>query len=301
MPPDSSLWLKPPSGSGLKSEGATFYHPWFPEYQRLQLEGFSPWNPEIDFNSSVIFGGRHKEENLHLVRACQSRGPVSFLIPNEYGSKSYKKLLAEFIIQEEVGRKSRLMMLKSIPGDSISLENFVETAQGYTSTPGLFCWNKPDRGSEILASTLEQENLKSPVLDLGAGWGYLCSRLPDNLEYHLLEGDSRGLKAAQKNLGSRNAHFHWCDVTDIATVPESLLGRASTIITNPPFHTHKKAEPLIGGAFVASASRLLRKRGALYLVGNVHLGYGKLLTAFFSDVKELVRNQGYSVFKATKK
>jgi 16S rRNA (guanine1207-N2)-methyltransferase len=72
------------------------------------------------------------------------------------------------------------------------------------------------------------------------------------------------------------------------------------VITNPPFHTGKKSEPVLGGAFVATAYKLLKPKGALYLVGNSHLPYYKIMSAFFGEVEMLAREQGFTVLRGRK-
>ena len=302
LPKSPALWVKPPSGTRIPCADSSFYQPWYPEHQRLLKDGNTAWTPGSEFSNAVVFGGRHKEENVQLVEACRSHGPVHFLIPNEYGAKSYRKLFEGALEEEEVGRKSRLMRLRqSKDSQPKPLVEYSETLPGFVSTPGLFCWDKPDKGSELLAQALAEQELKGPVLDLGAGWGYLCKNLPEELELHLVEADSRGVEACRRNLSGRPATYHWADATEPATLPANLLNGMHTVITNPPFHTHKQAEPILGGAFVANAHRFLRKGGRFYMVGNVHLGYFKLLETFFQDVKELSRANGFSVFGAVKR
>src|SRR5690606_30184258 len=124
-------------------------------------------------------------------------------------------------------------------------------------------WDKVDRGSELLADVLSAEKLRGPVLDLGAGWGYLASRLPERLEIHLLEADLRGLEACRLNLEGHRLHLHWADGTDPKTLPQKMQDRFPVVVTNPPFHTHKKADPVLGGAFVSTAAWSLKPGGVL--------------------------------------
>lgn len=306
LPPGPTLWLKPPGDTPLNDPDSRYYHPWYPEHQRLLAGGWHPLEEQRRWPQVVLFGGRQKEENKRLLQAGQSltepEGKVYFIVPNDYGAKSLRKELAESgcLRHEFVGRKSRLFLLSGNSGESEDLESLQLNSTGLMSTPGLFSWDKADRGSQLLAQVLEKEKIRGPVADLGAGWGYLSWRLPKTLELHLIEADRRGLRAAQVNLQDRVAHFHWADVSEPSSLPQTLMGRVSTVITNPPFHTNKRAEPVLGGAFVATAQALLNARGSFYMVGNSHLPYGKIVAAYFPSVEELARSDGYSVFRGSR-
>ena len=306
LPKAPTLWVKPPGDTELWCSESRVLHPWFPEYRRLLANGWQELSDDDaqKWDQIAIFGGRHKEENRQLVESCRGKlsenGRLYFVLPNDYGAKSFQKEIAKTgaLLEDFVGRKSRLFLLpQGEPSDFFPLQL---NEENLFSTPGLFSWKKRDRGSEILGEVLKDEGWDGPVADLGAGWGYLSRQLPSPTEIHLLEADRRGVVACQKNLEQHtNAKVYWSDVTQPQDLPESLVGRVRTVIMNPPFHTNKKAEPVLGGAFVASARRLLGKRGQLFLVGNSHLPYKKIMAAFFSQVEELRRQDGYTVYRGS--
>jgi 16S rRNA (guanine1207-N2)-methyltransferase len=293
-----ALWIKPPGDTEPNHPDSRFYHPWYPEHERLLKAGWKPFEPGRKWDTVVLFGSRQKEENRRLLQASRSLSGdlVYFVLPNEYGAKSLKRELSD-LTEEFVGRKSRLCVVPGgVDGDP-ELEATEPNSAGFESAPGLFSWDKVDRGSQLLSEVLAEERLRSPVVDLGAGWGYLSTGLPEKLEVHLVEADRRGLEAAKVNLSSRTAHFHWADGTDTGTLPQNLRGKIPTVIMNPPFHTHKKADPVLGGAFVSTAAWLLRRGGVCYFVGNVHLPYQKIASHFFSQVDLLRQKDGYQVLR----
>ena len=304
--PVPTLWLKPPGDTALHlGAQSQFWQPWYPEHQRLLKTGWKSGLGEL-WAQIVLFGGRQKEENRNLLELARQhlepQGKILFAVPNEYGSKSYQKQLEEDFsaLNYFSGRKSRLYIFQNDHETRKSLDFTIQNQSGFSSQAGLFSWDRIDRGSALLVKALKMEKIRGPICDLGAGWGFLSSSLTSNSSpLHLLEADSRGLDMAKVNLGSKVASYHWADATDIPSLPSELVGSMGTVVTNPPFHTGKKAEPILGGAFVASAHKLLKKRGgALYLVGNSHLPYRRILQAFFSEVKELQRQDGYQVWKA---
>lgn len=301
LPLAPTLWLKPPGDTPRHLGESAFWHPWYPENARLRMGGWQEMDKPQGWAQVVLFGGRQKDENRQLLRAARGlagpEGKVYFALPNDYGGRSFHKEL-EDLIDNISGRKSRLFVL---PGHSPTspLYALEKNREGLWSCPGLFSWDRADRGSQLLAQLLEKEDLPGPVADLGAGWGYLSSRLANKTDLHLFEADRRGVEACQANCPQ--AKTHWCDVTDPTSLPSQLFGRMRSVVTNPPFHTHKRSEPVLGGAFVATAARLLGKGGKLYLVGNSHLPYPKLVESLMGESTLIIQQDGYNVVRGTKK
>jgi 16S rRNA (guanine1207-N2)-methyltransferase len=254
----------------------------------------------------VLYGSKHKEENWELLEAANGLlaegGRWLFVVPNDYGSKSYQSRLQEQgrLVSYESGRKSRLYRLARVAGPEAALQRLQRNQVGYWSCPGLFSWNAVDRGSALLAEALRGETLQGPVGDLGAGWGYLACALDPSLPLHLFESDRRALAAARLNLEGRNLATYWCDLSDTESWPEGAPTSLGTVISNPPFHTGKRQEAALGQLFARLAHRLLPKGGVLWLVGNTHLGYPKLLATLYSAVEVRVQKDGFTVIRAVK-
>ncbi len=302
-----SLWLKPPSTVGSPLESSwRFWHPLFSQHRELSALGWqelqetkiaSPWK------SIVLYGGKHKDENWDLLKSANLHlhddGVIHFVVPNEYGSKSYQKPLEneDRLIDHQSGRKSRLYLLKKgqPSGGGSDFGALRKNPEGYWSNPGLFSWSGGDRGSRVLADVLKRAELDGPVADLGAGWGYLCSQLDPSLTLHLFENDQRGLEAARQNLDRPNVVTHWCDLCQPSPWPKEALKSYRTIITNPPFHIGRKEQSLLSHHFAALAHRLLKPHGDFYLVGNTHLAYQRLLKELFTSVEIIEQRDGFSV------
>jgi len=136
------------------------------------------------------------------------------------------------------------------------------------------------------------------LADLGAGWGYLSRHLLTRekiRELHLIEADFAALDCARKNVTDPRAHFHWADATRF-TPDQPFDG----IITNPPFHTTRKADPDIGRAFITAAAGMLTPSGQMYLVANRHLPYERTLADCFRHVEEISGDNAFKVLRATK-
>lgn len=168
-------------------------------------------------------------------------------------------------------------------------------AHGYFCQPGVFSEDAVDRGSLLLADALPTR-LGPRVADLGAGWGYLAARAlaHDGIErLDLIEAEADALDCARLNITDRRAAFHWADARDFA--PDAPY---DAVISNPPFHTSRKAEPSLGEAFIAAAARMLTPRGSLWLVANRHLPYEAALRDTFATVDEVGTDPAFKIFHA---
>lgn len=165
---------------------------------------------------------------------------------------------------------------------------------GFTTLPGVFSADAPDRGSVLLAAALP-EKLYGRVADLGAGWGYLARAIltrPQVTELDMVEADRDALDCARLNVTDPRARFHWADAT---TFKPARLWDA--VVMNPPFHVNRAADPDLGLGFIRAAHRGLLPGGTLWLVANRHLPYDRLLTTLFRTVEEI---GGDAVFRLTR-
>lgn len=171
------------------------------------------------------------------------------------------------------------------------------TEEGYVTPPGGFSADGPDRGSEILVALVPQ--LKGHVADLGAGWGYLSGEILAEQEtithLDLIEADYDMLEAARVNVDDPRAAFHWADVTRFT--PDEPY---DAIISNPPFHTGRRADPSLGQAFISVAARMLKPSGKFVMVANRHLPYEAALKDVFGTGRLIGELEGYKLYEAAK-
>ncbi len=171
------------------------------------------------------------------------------------------------------------------------------TADGFHTAPGVFSADGIDPASALLRKSLPGA-LGPRVADLGAGWGYLSAGLlSDNSiqDLHLVEADHVALECARTNVADPRARFHWADAT-IWSAPDPL----DTVITNPPFHTSRAADPALGQGFITNAARNLTRSGSLWLVANRHLPYEATLNDAFARVEEVDGDNRFKVFHASR-
>ncbi len=170
-------------------------------------------------------------------------------------------------------------------------------AEGFVTAPGVFSADAPDPGSVTLAAALPAD-LPKNVADLGAGWGYLSRAILERKgvkTLHLVEADHAALECARRNIEDDRAQFHWADALQFR--PDTPL---DAVITNPPFHNSRSADPDIGRSFIAAAANMLKPSGRLYLVANRHLPYESEAEKLFQDVREIAGDRSFKILLAAK-
>lgn len=178
------------------------------------------------------------------------------------------------------------------PGDWAGRPQVVEG--GFTTLPGVFSADAPDRGSVLLAAALPAK-LPGRMADLGAGWGYLARHVltRDSVKWiDLVEAEAAALDCARLKVTDPRACFHWADATTFRPA-QPWEG----VVMNPPFHIGREADPNLGLAFLRNAHRNLLPNGQLWLVANRHLPYASTLALLFREVEEI---GGDATFRLTR-
>jgi 16S rRNA (guanine1207-N2)-methyltransferase len=161
----------------------------------------------------------------------------------------------------------------------------------------MFSPEHADPGSQRLAAAVGGR-LSRRVADLGAGWGWLARSAlasnPDITRLDLYEAEATAVEAARANVTDPRARFHWSDVAALG----AEAGPYDAVITNPPFHHGRRAEPDLGAAFIQTAARILRPQGRLMMVANRQLPYEATLAAAFRQVDRLEEAGAYKVILA---
>ncbi len=167
---------------------------------------------------------------------------------------------------------------------------------GWVTATGVFSAEAVDAGSDLLARSLPP--LKGRVCDLGAGWGYLSRAILAQQKValvDLVEAEHAALQAARQNIQDPRAQFHWTDATRFGTAQSY-----DHVVTNPPFHNGRAADPGVGQAFLKRAQILLKPKGSLTLVANRHLPYERTLSDGFAEVQTLATTNGFKVIHASR-
>ncbi len=224
----------------------------------------------------IIVDGAKTDGAESILKACRKRTDVSFPL-----SKAHGKL---FWFDASSAFEDWLVEAKT-------------TVDGFVTAPGVFSAEGVDPGSRMLADHLPTK-LGANVADLGGGWGYLSARALERETVqilHLVEADRAACDCACQNVQDTRLSVHWADATTW-TAP----GRLDAVISNPPFHTDRAADPDLGRAFIASAARLLAPSGQFWMVANRHLPYEDTLRQHFAQVDEIAGTTKFKVLQATR-
>jgi 16S rRNA (guanine1207-N2)-methyltransferase len=170
-------------------------------------------------------------------------------------------------------------------------------APGFVARPGIISADGIDSGSALLAGAL-RKHLGRHLAVFGAGWGWLAAQIltrPEIGSLDLIEAEHAALGCARRNIADPRARFHWADVAH-----HRPAAPYDAIVTNPPFHTGRAAEPALGLAFIAAAAARLVPGGTLWLVANRHLPYESALAQRFREVAEVGGDSGFKVLRAAR-
>jgi len=169
-------------------------------------------------------------------------------------------------------------------------------ADGFITAPGMFSAARVDPGTRLLIEHLPAD-AKGAACDLGAGWGALSKGLlekaPKLQSCDLVEADHAAAEAAKLNVTDPRAQVHWADAS------RWQGGSYDLIVSNPPFHVSRAADPSLGQAFLVAAARLLTPRGRLFLVANRQLPYERTLDAYFRKREIVVSDSRYKILAAS--
>lgn len=289
-----------------------------PTVDAFRAEDFAPTSDDPETLSSLVLfvPTRQRVESLALLARgllnLAENGVLMFACANTQGAGGFVSHLKEVFPQIEVesSRKCRWIALPAaLVGDAArsALTGWLRaagktTVEGteFVSLPGIYGWNKIDRGSELLIDTLP--DLEGPGADLGAGYGYLSHRVLSRsrrvTSLKLVEADQRALACARENLEPWNGlcDFLWLDVT--APACRRSLDRLSWIVMNPPFHAGSRTNVELGHEFIKTAASALNPGGTLFMVANAFLAYEDLLQSMFTRVERVLTQDGFKVLHA---
>ncbi|MDP5211163.1 class I SAM-dependent methyltransferase [Microbulbifer sp. 2205BS26-8] len=169
---------------------------------------------------------------------------------------------------------------------------------GLYSKPGLFGWNKIDRGSALLARQFTTELPKegARIVDLGCGYGYLSIQLASRGNFHFTATDNNAaaLFACKKN-------FRTLGLTGVVTPSDAGAeldcGIADLVLCNPPFHQGFQVEGGLTNRFLHNSARLLKSTGTTLFVVNAFISLVEKGLRYYSDVQLICKENGFCVYK----
>ncbi|GLO07520.1 ribosomal RNA large subunit methyltransferase G [Pseudomonas putida] len=166
----------------------------------------------------------------------------------------------------------------------------------------VFCREGLDIGTRAFLPHLPRDLGNARVADLGCGNGVLAvaSALTNpDAQYTLVDESYMAVQSAQDNwqaaLGERPATFVAAD--GLAGVEKQSL---DVVLCNPPFHQQQVVGDFLAWRMFQQAREALVVGGALYIVGNRHLGYHSKLARLFRGVEQVAATPKFVILKARK-
>jgi 16S rRNA (guanine1207-N2)-methyltransferase len=165
----------------------------------------------------------------------------------------------------------------------------------YQSKPGIFGWDKIDRGSAFLIDHLPLflrtwNRAPESLLDLGCGYGYLaCEASQYNFtQITLTDNNAAAITAATANCDQLINTEHKIIAADAG---DQVEGRFGTVLCNPPFHQGFSVDGDLTEKFLGNTKRLLAPSGRALFVVNTFIPLEHKAKKYFQDI-EIVSNNG---------
>ncbi|CAK9891385.1 MULTISPECIES: methyltransferase [Pseudomonas] len=166
----------------------------------------------------------------------------------------------------------------------------------------VFCREGLDIGTRAFLPHLPKDLGTARVADLGCGNGVLAiaSALANpQAQYTLVDESYMAVQSALENwqaaLGQREVTVRADD--GLAGQPAQSL---DVVLCNPPFHQQQVVGDFLAWRMFQQAREALVVGGALYIVGNRHLGYHSKLARLFRGVEQVAATPKFVVLKARK-
>lgn len=166
----------------------------------------------------------------------------------------------------------------------------------------VFCREGLDIGTRAFLPHLPKNLGSARVADLGCGNGVLAiaSALQNpDAQYTLVDESFMAVQSAAENwraaLGDREVIVRAGD-----GLAEQEAQSLDVVLCNPPFHQQQVVGDFLAWRMFQQAREALVVGGALYIVGNRHLGYHSKLARLFRGVEQVAATPKFVILKARK-
>lgn len=167
----------------------------------------------------------------------------------------------------------------------------------FYSKPGVFGWDKIDKGSSFLAEHLSEFlskiETKETLLDLGCGYGYLALMASQFGFKQICASDNNAAAILCCDYNFKRHKIPGLTLADDCGA--NIKDTFDVILCNPPFHQGFSIESLLTDQFLKTAKRLLAKKGAALFVVNAFIPLERKALQYFENVEILAENRSFKL------
>ncbi len=271
-------------------------------YSRLHEAGFFEPFPDTDYTGAIVILPRARDAQRASIKYARSETDGPIVIDGDK-TDGVETILRELKARAEVSEpwsKSHGKVFTVTGGDFADWPSLEprQAEDGWWRAPGVFSADGVDPASAFLAEHLPA-SMPGTVVDLGAGWGYLTRSILQRTDVetvYLVEEDNLAIQCAFRNADGMHMRSRYENADALTWQPPEKVDH---VVTNPPFHVGRAADPSLGQAFIRAAAAMLKPKGHLWLVANRHLPYESTLKDAFRTVELHAENPSFKIFHAT--
>lgn len=169
----------------------------------------------------------------------------------------------------------------------------------YYSKPGVFGWDKIDKGSAYLIENLDSflMTLIEPprnALDLGCGYGYLSLNLSRlDIPVTATDNNAAAIRACERNFDRYPINAK----VVAASCAEGITEKFDLIICNPPFHAGFSVDGDLTDRFLKATHDRLHHRGIACFVTNIHIPIERKAMQYFHQAECIMSNGNFKLVR----
>lgn len=223
------------------------------------------------------------------------------------GLKSYVKQACKLFSDKTTAQKHGAYYLAAVTlhekqQQPLDDKNYSQTRSvkglSLDSKPGIFGWEKIDRGSAFLIEHLPQflarhKTAPKTLLDLGCGYGYLSSQASQHgfTQITATDNNAAALAATAVNFSQLTIETQ----VIASDAGDQISQRFDSILCNPPFHQGFSVDGDMTEKFLSAAKRLVTSAGQALFVVNTFIPLEHKAKDYFRYIEVLANNGSFKL------